>query len=87
MHIIAHSLGAHVASYAGMRLNGSLARITGLAPAGPFFDHMPNSVKLDPSDAKFVDAIHSDRRELLFGLGTVETTGHVAFYPNGGLFF
>lgn len=29
-------------------------------PAGPLFENYSEDVKLDPSDAKFVDVIHSD---------------------------
>lgn len=32
----------------------------GLDPAGPYFFHMPPEVRLDPTDAAFVDVIHSD---------------------------
>ena len=37
-------------------------------------------VKLDPTDADFVDAIHTDSN--MFGLSA--TAGHIDFYPNGG---
>lgn len=30
VHIIGHSLGAHVAGYTGKKLNGTVARITGM---------------------------------------------------------
>lgn len=32
----------------------------GLDPAGPLFEKYVEQVRLDPSDAKFVDVIHSD---------------------------
>ena len=86
IHIIGHSLGAHVSGYAGERLNGLIGRITGLDPAARFFDFTDNKVKLDSSDAKFVDIIHTDTNFLYnqFGLGILEPVGHVDFYPNGG---
>ncbi|XP_012873117.1 PREDICTED: pancreatic lipase-related protein 2-like isoform X2 [Dipodomys ordii] len=65
VHLIGHSLGAHVAAEAGKRLNGSLGRITGLDPAEPCFKDTPEEVRLDPSDAMFVDVIHTD----ITGLG------------------
>ncbi|KAL1467899.1 hypothetical protein MTO96_005674 [Rhipicephalus appendiculatus] len=58
-HILGHSLGAHVAGYAGERLPG-LGRITGLDPADPYFQHMPREVRLDPTDARLVDVLHTD---------------------------
>ena len=67
-HIIGHSLGSHVAGYAGERLKG-LGRITGLDPAGPYYEWMPPEVRLDPTDAEFVDAIHSDAMTLIPYLG------------------
>jgi pimeloyl-ACP methyl ester carboxylesterase len=83
-HVIGHSLGGQVAGYAGERVVG-LGRITGLDPAGPFFDNTGPSVRLDPSDALFVDVIHTDgAHNLLLGLGTLQPMGHVDFYPNGG---
>ena len=33
---------------------------TGLDPAGPEFNHVNTKVRLDTSDALFVDVIHSD---------------------------
>ncbi|XP_075528051.1 pancreatic lipase-related protein 2-like isoform X2 [Dermacentor variabilis] len=58
-HILGHSLGSHVAGYAGERLPG-LGRITGLDPADPYFQHMPKEVRLDPTDARLVDVLHTD---------------------------
>ncbi|KAM6067740.1 pancreatic lipase-related protein 2-like isoform 2-T2 [Chlamydotis macqueenii] len=58
-HLIGHSLGAHTAGEAGRRIRG-IRRITGLDPAGPYFEGTPPEVRLDPSDANFVDVIHSN---------------------------
>ncbi|KAI1304180.1 Lipase member H [Halotydeus destructor] len=44
---------------------------------------MPPSVTLDPSDANFVDIIHSDPNPVM-PVGYTESLGHVDFYPNGG---
>nr|XP_025039369.1 pancreatic lipase-related protein 2 [Pelodiscus sinensis] len=84
IHIIGHSLGAHAAGEAGRRIRG-IKRITGLDPAGPLFEGTPPKVRLDPSDARFVDVIHSNAAHLpVVGFGMVNTTGHLDFYPNGG---
>jgi len=40
-------LGSHIAGYAGERVDG-LGRITALDPAEPYFQMMPNTVRLDP---------------------------------------
>ncbi|NXX94637.1 LIPHA Lipase, partial [Centropus bengalensis] len=54
--------------------------LAGLDPAGPLYRGKPPSERLDPTDARFVDVIHSDAD----GLGYREALGHVDFYPNGG---
>jgi len=89
-HIIGHSLGAHTAGYAGSRVNG-LGRITGLDPAEPYFQWLHTSIRLDPSDAEFVDVIHTDGQSIFnvvvggSGFGLMQRCGHVDFFPNGGL--
>lgn len=83
-HIIGHSLGAHIAGYAGERLE-NLGRISALDPAAPYFEDMPISVRIDPTDANFVDVIHTDLNSLVIsGLGIKQPVGHVDFYPNNG---
>jgi len=88
-HIIGHSLGAHIAGYAGEKLKSwrkvKLGRITALDPAQPLFKGMPEFVRLDPGDAEFVDVIHTDAKSFLMGGYGLETPcGHIDFYPNGG---
>jgi pancreatic triacylglycerol lipase len=84
-HIIGHSLGAHIAGYTGQRLDGQLGKITGLDPAGPYFEYTEPIVSLDKTDAKFVEVIHTDgSARLALGLGIIQPVGHVDFYPNGG---
>lgn len=88
-HILGHSLGAHVAGYAGERLPG-LGRITGLDPADPYFQHMPKEVRLDATDARLVDVVHTDGASVFDiyraeGLGMYQPAGHLDFYPNGGI--
>ncbi|XP_063873390.1 pancreatic lipase-related protein 3-like [Scylla paramamosain] len=48
-------------------------------PAGPFFYNVTEEHRLDPSDAEFVQVIHTD---ICLGMG--KQMGHVDFYPNGG---
>ncbi|KAM6184544.1 pancreatic triacylglycerol lipase [Rhynchocyon petersi] len=86
VHIIGHSLGAHAAAEAGRRFNGTLGRITGLDPAEPCFEGTPELVRLDPSDAMFVDVIHTDAAPVIpnMGFGMSQTVGHLDFFPNGG---
>ncbi|CAH6792473.1 Lipi [Phodopus roborovskii] len=79
-HLIGMSLGAHISGFVGKLLHGKLGRITGLDPAGPKFAGKPSNSRLDYTDAKFVDVIHTDSK----GLGILEPLGHVDFYPNGG---
>ncbi|KAI2804432.1 Lipase [Blomia tropicalis] len=85
-HLLGHSLGSHVSANAGKFLKGQLGRITGLDPAGPYFEHLPAEARLWHTDAKFVDAIHTDARLNYdnLGLGMEETCGHIDFYPNSG---
>ncbi|KAL0840290.1 hypothetical protein ABMA28_015566 [Loxostege sticticalis] len=88
-HFIGHSLGAHLAGYCGHALqkkfNLKLGRITGLDPAAPHFSKTVTIVRLDRSDAKYVDVIHTNAIPLyMSGLGISEPIGHVDFFPNGG---
>ncbi|XP_070500866.1 inactive pancreatic lipase-related protein 1 [Chironomus tepperi] len=84
-HIIGHSLGAHTAGYAGTFIksmrNEKIDRITGLDPAYPLFEDTSEKHRmLDPTDADFVDVIHTCAGIL----GHDENLGHADFYPNGG---
>ncbi|XP_018621716.1 inactive pancreatic lipase-related protein 1-like [Scleropages formosus] len=85
IHIIGHSLGAHLAGETGRRIP-NLARITGLDPAEPYFQGCPILVRLDPSDANFVDVIHTDSLPVIpyMGFGMSQAIGHLDFYPNRG---
>ncbi|CAL4104908.1 unnamed protein product, partial [Meganyctiphanes norvegica] len=96
--MVGHSLGAHLAGMTAkyIRKRSSalkpIARITGLDPAGPSFFNKPSTMKLDKTDADFVDVIHTNGGE---GVGVIRAfftstygyltpLGHVDFYPNGG---
>ena len=83
MHCIGFSLGAHMCSifyktyYEKIKIKPE--RITGLDPAGPFYEKKPFTEKLHYTDANFVDIIHSSEN---FGL--IEKNGHMDFYPDLG---
>jgi len=63
--LIGHSLGAHIMGFAGQYVNKTLRRpigmISGLDPARPCFVNRDKRYRLDPSDALFVEAIHTSR--------------------------
>ncbi|KAJ9598799.1 hypothetical protein L9F63_026666, partial [Diploptera punctata] len=82
IHLIGHSLGAHICSYVGSHLGG-VARITGLDPAQPCFQENVREIRLDPSDAQFIDIIHTNGRSLeKLGLGLPEPIGKEHYYKN-----
>jgi len=89
IHVVGHSLGAHVAGFLAKRAKamglGTLARVTGLDPAEPFFDIAGPEDRIDKSDADFVDIIHTNSGMLWNGcLSIKKSIGHVDFYPAGG---
>lgn len=87
-HLIGFSLGAHVAGFAGKQMRkakNKIGRISGLDPANPAFNHNSSMVRLDKTDARFVDVIHTDIRTLLhISSGLNRSIGHIDFWPNGG---
>lgn len=89
VHLVAHSFGTFAADVVGRKIK-RLGRISGLDPAGPNFDALPTDMRLDRSDALFVDVIHTDSSNSsvstisLYGRGTSMNIGHMDFYPNGG---
>uniref|UniRef100_H2Z682 PLAT domain-containing protein n=1 Tax=Ciona savignyi TaxID=51511 RepID=H2Z682_CIOSA len=85
-HCIGHSLGAQSCGYLGASVSPKVGHITGLDPAGPYFENTPPEVRLDPTDATFVDVIHTDAEKLVdFGFGINQVSGHVDFWPNDGI--
>jgi len=84
VHLLGHSLGSHVSGYAGEKIAG-LGRISGLDPAGPYYTDTPTFIRLDETDAVYVDNIHSDSDSILvLGYGTKQAMGNLDFFPNGG---
>ena len=106
IHCVGHSLGAHICGFTGATLptfsSTSLARISGLDPAGPLFavdvpypfnwlDISP-SARLNREDAQFVDVIHTDGRarfpwSVVPQYGTMTKLGHLDFFPGAGDYF
>ncbi|XP_067005268.2 pancreatic triacylglycerol lipase [Anabrus simplex] len=84
VHLIGHSLGAHIAGMAAKRHKNRgyfpVARITGLDPANQLFDYAESKFRLDVDDAMFVDVIHTNAG----GLGITQEVGDVDFFVNGG---
>nr|ABA71709.1 male accessory gland protein [Drosophila melanogaster] len=82
LHLIGLGLGAHVAGFIGQFLpEHKLEHITALDPAKPFYMVKDPALKLDPTDAKFVDVVHTD----VTMLGLLDAVGHVDFYLNMGV--
>ncbi|CAG0885947.1 unnamed protein product [Darwinula stevensoni] len=93
VHAIGFSLGAMTAGHLGeffKERGQKLGRISGLDPAALAFtgdNFNGDKTRLDPSDAEFVDVIHTNGAPLIMGgLGAPYPLGHVDFYPNGGEF-
>ncbi|XP_065657688.1 pancreatic lipase-related protein 2-like isoform X2 [Hydra vulgaris] len=90
LHLIGFSIGSHLVGYAGrfLRLKGLLVpRITVLDPAAPLYEYQHTDTRIDPTDAEFVDVIHTDTNTLLvLGFGAEQQMGHLDFYPNGGYY-
>lgn len=83
-HLIGHSLGAHIAGFAGKAVqnytNSSIGRITGLDPAGPLYLLASAENRLASTDAELVVALHTDGGVL----GYLGEIGDIDFYANGG---
>ncbi|KAG6458451.1 hypothetical protein O3G_MSEX010868 [Manduca sexta] len=85
VHLVGFGLGAHAAGFAGRELqqtyNKRVARITGLDPSGNQWVNNPQ--RLRSSDARYVEAIHTDGTGVnANGIGI--RVGHVDFFANGG---
>ncbi|EDV92800.1 phospholipase A1 VesT1.02 [Drosophila grimshawi] len=79
--VIGHSLGAHVAGFAGKTVGeGRVHTIIGLDPALPLFSYDKPSKRLSSEDAFYVESIQTNGGKL----GFLKPIGKGAFYPNGG---
>ena len=79
--MVGHSLGAHAAGIAGKYLkSGQIPIIFGLDPAFPLFTKKNTRIRLTPSDAKYVQVIHTGTARLSISY----PVGHADFYPNWG---
>ncbi|KAF5303577.1 hypothetical protein FQR65_LT08178 [Abscondita terminalis] len=85
IHLVGHSMGAHISGLIGQETRNQcgkiIGRITGLDPAGPLYQTVSQSKRLDKTDAKFVDVIHTNAGLL----GYFGKCGTVDFYPNCGV--
>jgi len=82
-----HSLGAHVGNFIAqsLPLSMKLPIIHALDPALPLFGERTDNLRIDPSDADFVNVIHTASGTLLDGgLAFTEPRGHADWYPNTG---
>lgn len=81
--LVGHSLGAHIAGAAGARTGGRIGAIFGLDPAHPLLTlpMKPENQRLDPSDAQFVQTLHTTSGTL----GTPSNLGHQDWYADNGM--
>jgi len=80
MHFIGHSLGAHALAYVSRMFHRKVAWLTGLDPAGPFFEGFSPTLRMVKRDAVFTEAIHSN----VGVAGDVTKDGDCDFYLNVG---
>lgn len=87
LHLLGHSLGSHIMSYVGKNFTDpKIYRITALDPAQPGFQGRNPMIRLNKTDANFIDVIHTDGRPFLpwLGLGMTVGVGDVDLFVNGG---
>ncbi|XP_017006713.2 pancreatic triacylglycerol lipase [Drosophila takahashii] len=81
LKVIGHSLGAHVAGYAGKQVgNQRVHTIVGLDPALPLFSYDTPEKRLSSEDAFYVESIQTNGGVK----GFVKPIGKATFYVSGG---
>lgn len=81
LSIVGHSLGAHVAGFAGKNVKyGRVGTIIGLDPALPLFNEDDEDSRLNDNDAEYVEIIHTNAK--CYGMS--KAIGSADFYVNGG---
>ncbi|XP_015373145.1 PREDICTED: lipase member H-B-like [Diuraphis noxia] len=80
LHLIGHSMGAHIVGFVGKELTNQIPRITGLDPAKPEYEDKGPEDRLYITDAHFVDVMHTNTAKN----GFEKSIGHIDFFPNGG---
>ncbi|XP_037040483.1 pancreatic lipase-related protein 2-like [Bradysia coprophila] len=86
IHVVGHSLGAHIAGFVGKYMAESgpnsikLRHITALDPAGPYIGSYECPRRLCDTDASFVETIHTNGGML----GRWKPIGQLDLYVNGG---
>merc|ERR1712127_516745 len=93
IHIVGHSLGAHVAGEASFYLTKNtgirIGRITGLDPAKICFtetDEIAMQKQLSKDKADFVDVWHTSANLASNSAGLARPAGDVDYWLNGGKF-
>lgn len=82
LKIIGHSLGAHVGGLAAKSVsgNGLVAELVGLDPARPLYETKGPNERIDRSQAKYVEIVHTCAGLL----GIAKPLGTSDFYANDG---
>ena len=73
------------AKYTQSEFGFKISRVTGLDAAGPEYEKATAEVRIDKTDAEFVDLIHTNGGDETTGVAGIHMPcGHADFYPNGG---
>lgn len=83
VYLVGHSAGCHISSLVGKLLKPQLlGAIVALDPAGLNHLELSEDYRLTPTDAKYVESIHTD----VLHLGNPSfNLSHATFFPNWGL--